>query len=355
MIIDFLSSLHNFDMNCLILLVGVLVSTIILRVSGTSPGGILAAAFFVLSAVESLYWAVTLLVLAPFISWFYARFLSHIYAGREPAFIMAGISALLATTVGLGFQHWQLLPDNSLSFPLGIVLPAIIATAIRKQGVLSTYRYLIVAVVLTVELIIIIHSVGSWLGYDFRDLQYLAEARPSLDTNWGSVFAIISVTVGFLLYRRYQIKSAGFVMLPLLAAIAIISPLNFLLLLATAGVVYFLTKQLQRHSLVVGITRYAVVCAISVTLVWTITDVLLHVTTGFSPYMGAGLFAVLAVCVVANEHVMYGLGKTLPLFAAGLVIMATIEVGGSMVVQAIWHTHPVQPFIIRHTTEPTKE
>jgi len=120
--------------------------------------------------------------------------------------------------------------------------------------------------------------------------------------------------------------------LPLMATLAVVSPLNFLLLLLTAAIVYAIAVVRRRYTLVVGTSRYALGCTLSICVVWTITYLLLHFTGRFSPYMGSGVFAALASSVIANEHTMYGVKRTFPLFIISLAIMATIEVAVSLIV-----------------------
>jgi hypothetical protein len=68
--------------------------------------------------------------------------------------------------------------------------------------------------------------------------------------------------------------------------------------------------------------------------------------------MGTGLFAALAVTVLVNEHTIYGLWRTLPVFSASLAIMAAFEIGGSIAVQAAsHHPHSLHYYVIRHSTE----
>lgn len=329
MYIELLYYLQTFELACLTVLVGVLVAALILRVCGVNPGGILGTSFLLLAASDSVIWAMILLAIAPLISWVYGKFFSRIYRGREPSFLLAGMSVLLATLAGLILQHYEILTTGSFSFPLGIILPAIIASAVRKQGLGQTYRYLLMAVILTLEVLIIIYGIGWWLGYDFTALAQLAESRESVELSYSSLFAFASVVTGYLVYRHYEVQAAGFIIVPLLAAMAIISPLNFLLLVATGAVAYALTSLLRRHSLIIGTSRYALATAISITLVWTVTYVLLHVTDDFSPFMGTGLFAALSVSVLVNEHTLYGIRRTFPVFAASIAIMAVIQVGGS--------------------------
>ncbi len=353
MFINFLGSLQGFELASVTVLTGVLTATFILRVCGTNPGGILGAAFVLLAASDSVWWAVSLLIVAPIISWVYGHFLSRIYAGREPIFIMAGMSIPLTTMAGMALQYYHIIPQDSFSFPLGVIAPAIIASAIRKQGLAHTYRYLLLAILLTLESVIIIHAIGQWFDYDFMALARLARPRQMLELSWSSLFSIASVIIGYSLYRIFRVKAAGFIILPLLATIAVVSPLNLLLLLATATLVYGLTCLIRRHSLVIGTSRYALVSALSITAVWTISYVLLHYTSQFSPYMGTGLFAALAVSVLVNEHSIYGVAKTLPVLTLGLAAMVIVEVGASWAVATINHSpHSISYYVIRHSVDP---
>ncbi len=355
MSIEFLQSLHTFELASITVLTGVLITVLILRVRGISPGGILGASFLILAAGDSVYWALALMAISPVISWVYGRYLSQVYRGREPIIMMAGISVVIASIVGLIMQDYQIIRPNSFSFPLGIIVPAIIASAVYKQGLVQTYRHMTLALALTLGIVFIIYSGGQWLGYDFTGLGRMIESRERLELNWSSLFALASIVIGYLMYRRYQVKSAGYIILPLLATIALISPFNMLLLLATACIVYILAALVRRYSLVIGTGRYALVTALSITVVWTITYLLLNYTDDVSPYMGTGLFAALSVSVLVNEHTIYGIKRAFPILVVSLAVMACVEVGGSLLAESDTpYFQSLQYYIVHPPTDPSR-
>jgi hypothetical protein len=254
-LIDFLQSLHGFELSCITVLAGVLVATYILRVTGISPGGILGTSFLLLAASDSIWWALVLLAVTPLIAWLYGRFFSRIYRGREPIFVMSLLSVIITASCGLILQRFHILPHTSFSFPLGVILPAILASGVRKQGIRQTYSHLLLSVALTFEAIVIIYGTGRWLGHDFNALELLAEPRQTLQLSWSSVFSVISVGIGFALYHWRGVKAAGFIVLPLLATLAIVSTINFALLMVIVAIVYAIVALLRRVTLVVGIGR----------------------------------------------------------------------------------------------------
>jgi|GEM_PF-2164231 len=334
---DALHQLLGFEFSNLTLLIGVLVSTRILRVTGTNPGGIVGASLLVLAFVSSPWWALGIIVASIVISLVYKRFFSHIFLGRRPLFIMVGMSLAIMTAVGVLMQKNHLIPPSDLNYPLGIILPAIVASVINKQGVIKTYRYLGLAVLVTVLIVAAIYSFGLLLGHDYHALDRTLAQRQILYIDWGVLFSMLSVGLGFLLYLKTGVKSAGYIMLPFLAAILVVSPLNFGLMIGLAIIAYVLTAYMRGKSLYFGVERYSFVLVVSILLVWSFEYGLLHFTRGFSPFLGTSIFAALAIAVIVNEHILYSVRKTAPLFAVSLACMVVIELAGIQIMQRVFH------------------
>lgn len=144
---DFLYKLHSLEIASITLVVGVLVAVVVRRMTGVRPSGVLGTAILLLAASDSLYWALVLLTIAPIISVAYSRFFTEKFKGREPMYIMSAMSIVLATLGGLLLQALHVFPISSLSFPLGIIFPAITASIITRQGVFSTYKHLALSLI----------------------------------------------------------------------------------------------------------------------------------------------------------------------------------------------------------------
>lgn len=323
---DFLYKLHSLEVASITLVIGVLVAVVVRRMTGVRPSGVLGTAIILLAAADSLYWAAVLLIIAPIISYLYGKFFSHKFKGREPMYVLSAMAIVMATIGGLILQALHVFPISSLSFPLGIIFPAITASIISRQGVYQTYRHLALAVVITLEIVILIYGIGRFFNYDFLVLDRMVQPRQTLELSWSALFALFSVIVGFFTYRRFKVKAVGFITLPPLATILIVSPINFLLLIGTAVVVYLLAAVLRRFSLVVGADRFALVTIVSVAVVWTVTYLLVHHTSSFSPYLGTGMFAAVVASVLVNEHTRYGVRKAFPPFVISLTAMIAVQI-----------------------------
>jgi hypothetical protein len=329
--------LLGFEFSNLTLLIGVLVSTRILRVTGTNPGGIVGASLLILAFVSSAWWGLSIIAMSIIISLIYKRFYSHIFLGRRPLFIMAGMSIIGMTIIGVILQHYHLIPPSDFNYPLGIILPAIIASVINKQGVKKTYLYLGSAVAITVAIVAVIYTLGLLTGHNYHALDDTLAKRQVLYIDWGVVFSFLSVGLGFALYLLTGVKSAGYIMLPFLAAIFLVSPANFLLIVSLVVVAYIMTAYMRSKSLFFGVERYSFVLVISILLVWTIEYVLLRLTHSFSPFLGTSIFAALSIAVIVNEHILYSVRKTAPLFVVSLACMVLIELAGVQVMQRVFH------------------
>jgi hypothetical protein len=339
-LLNFIRQLHQlsgFEFSNLTLLVGVLVSSNIRRVYGINPGGVVAAPFLILALVSSPIWACSLLIMGIVIALLYKKFFSRVFLGRQPLFIMAGMSVASMTLIGTLLQHYKIIPPTDLNYPLGIILPAILASTITKQGIAQTYQYTFFATALTAIGVTLIYATGTKLGYDFHGLDNLIAQRETLHIGWGALLSLLSIGIGFVIYKIRGVKSAGYIMLPFLATMCVVSPWNFVIIIGLAALSYGITCLMRRYSLIVGIGRYTFVAALSVALVWTAEYILLHKTATFSPFMGTSVFAALAIAVLVNEHSIYGVRKAAPMLALSLAIMVGIELGGAYSVQALSH------------------
>ncbi len=344
-----LHQLSGFEFSNLTLLVGVLTAATVRRVYGINPGGVIAAPFLILATVSSPIWSVSLLIMGIVIAMIYKRFFSHIFLGRQPLFIMAGLSITSMTIIGTLLQHYNIIPPSDLNYPLGIILPAILASAITKQGISETYRYTFLATTLTGVGVAIIYLTSSRLGYDFHTLDRLIAQRETLHIGWGAILSLLSIVIGFVIYKIRNVKSAGYIMLPFLATMCVVSPWNFVMIITLAIIAYGITTVMRHYSLLIGIGRYTFVAALSITLVWSAEYFLLYHTATFSPFMGTSVFAALAIAVLVNEHSLYGVKRAAPMLALSLAIMVSVELGGAYTVQALSHQNTSIRSLTVHT------
>ena len=321
---DWLAPIAGFELSNLTLLVGVVVATVVRRVSGINPGGIIAAAVLILAAHTSLAWAVTIPLVGIVLAKIYSQFFGHIYHGRVPLFILAFMSVSVMIVIGVVMKQVGLIPPSDLSYPLGVILPAILAAAIRKQGLGITYAYTLLSVVITALVIAGVYQAGLALHYDFHQTDRLLEHRELIHIPWAGPLALASIAIGYLIYRWQGVKTAGYVVLPLLANLLVVSPLNFVLVVGLAVICYGLTSWLRRHTLIIGIGRYSLVLVMSILLVWTAEVILLHTTSNFSPFLGTSIFASLAIAVLVNENTIYGIRRAAPLLVVGTVAMTGV-------------------------------
>jgi hypothetical protein len=182
-----------------------------------------------------------------------------------------------------------------------------------------------------------VYLIGQAAGHDFHALDRLTAQRELLHLGWGALLSLISIVIGFAAYKAWRIKSAGYIMLPFLATLCVVSPWNFVLVLGLALLVYGITSLMRRFSLLVGIGRYTFVFAVTIPLVWTTEYLLLHHSPNFSPFMGTSIFAALAIAVLVNEHSIFGIRRATPVLAASLATMLSVELAGAYAVQTLSH------------------
>lgn len=348
-LINQLHQLSGFEFSNLTLLIGVLTASTVRRVYGINPGGVIAAPFLILATVSSPVWSASLLVMGVIIAMIYKRFFSHIFLGRQPLFIMAALSVTSMTIIGTVLQHYRIIPPSDLNYPLGIILPAILASAITKQGISETYRYTFLATAITALGVAIVYTASSKLGYDFHVLDRLIAQRETLHIGWAAVLSLLSIAIGFVIYKIRNVKSAGYIMLPFLATMCVVSPWNFVMIITLAVLAYGITTVMRHYSLLIGIGRYTFVAALSITLVWTAEYILLTHTETFSPFMGTSVFAALAIAVLVNEHSLYGVKRAVPMLALSLTVMVSIELSGAYIAQGLSHQNTSIRSLTVHT------
>jgi len=342
--------LSGYELSMLTLLVGVLVSAFTRSLTGSNPGGVIAVAFIALAAINSLWWLPAIALVAVVIVKLYDLFFSHMYLGRQPQFVMAALSVVLMFIAGSIMLRFHAIDPNPLAFPASVIAPAILAIISKKQGFLTTFSYAAFSTLMTLGVVSCLYIIGRYLGHDFYSMDRLIESRQHLHLGWFEALALLSIGIGFTIYRWFNVKAAGFIMLPFLSILCIVSPVNFALLMVLTVLTYAVTAVMRRYSLIVGISRYTFVFVLATCLVSVTEMLLLTHTEHFSPFMGSGIFATLAITVLVNEHTIYGIRRTVPALLVSIAVMASIEVGGIVSFQAASH-HPISlhDYVVRHT------
>lgn len=319
-----LENIHSFEILNLILLVGVITSTILRRKTGINPGGIITAPLLVLSFYFSFIWGMTIVVLSYLIYKIYDKYLSHIYFGRNPMYITSILSILFVYGMAWTYGHLKIIPDMDINFIYGLILPAIIASALRKQGVKNTYLYTFISVVINVVVFLMVYFIAKNVFNDnFFYIEQLRRGTETLNLHYGILLILISIIVSFITYRITKIKPGGYIVLPFIA-VMLFNLKSLAIFIIMLIFVHFLIKLIRRHTLLFGITRFSLVLCVSIVLVWSIELISLKTDTKFSPFMGANIFPALALASITNDFSVQKARHTLPVLLINLAVVGIV-------------------------------
>ncbi|HLB51790.1 hypothetical protein A3F07_04625 [candidate division WWE3 bacterium RIFCSPHIGHO2_12_FULL_38_15] len=317
-------NLDNIEILSLILCIGVITATIIRRRTGINPGGIITSPFMVISFIFSPLWGITLLVLGYIVYKIYNRFFTQVYFGRYPMYITGILSIVLVYATALIYTKLNLVSQMNLNHLYGLIVPAIIAMAIRKQGPEKTYKYTVLSTLISGIIFSAVYlAITAIFKYDFYEIEGLREGLQDFSLNNSFILILVSILVSFVIYYFTKIKSGGYIVLPYLAVLAFY-PKNLLIFALSLLFLIWIVKLLKHYTLVVGITRYTLVLCVAIVLVGTIETYLLRNGFTISPFMGANIFPALALAAIANDFAVQKTRKTIPYLALNLAVVGIV-------------------------------
>lgn len=311
----------SFEILCLILFTGVVVSTIIRRKTGVNPGGVITAPFLVFSFYFSYIWGLTIVLLSYLISKIYNKYFSHIYQGRNPTYIIVFISMLFVYAATWFYSYFQIIPDLNINFIYGLIIPGIIALALRKQDVKKTYIYTFISLIITVLVSFILYFIlVKVFNYNFFNIEKLRYHSETLTLHYGFFLSLISIITSFIIYHFTKIKSGGYIVLPYIAML-LFNFKNLAIFFTILIMIHLITKMVRSYTLLFGINRYVFVLCMAILLVW-ITEVIgLRLDPTFTPFMSVNILPILALASITNDFSTQKLRNTAPLLLINLSVV----------------------------------
>jgi hypothetical protein len=292
---------------------------------GVIPGGVIVPGFIIVLFLLSPIWCITSLVLSFAVYFIYKRFLAQTsYKRRTPMYILAFVSLAIANLIGLIYIKlgWLYPSLDSLS---GTLLPAVIAFTLTKQKMGKVVRAMTITTVATVGILAAIYLIGSSVfSIDFDVLRGYYSSQEILRVHYHLFQFYSALAVSYLFYRFKNVRSGGYMVAPIAAAL-LVKPISAIIFLVGCIIVYLVVQTICQFTLLIGLKRYVVALFFSTLFVWT-TE-LLFINFGFNilPFQGGNLFVIIAMMSYVNDSILYANKKVikymiLTVFAALLAL-----------------------------------
>lgn len=190
---------------------------------------------------------------------------------------------------------------------LSLVVPGLVAISATKYSFSKVSFGALLVTMLTYFCVIILAAIIpygtlTWLTVGLGSYVELGITNPFI------VFPI-SILTSIALYYKFGIRSGGYLVAPFLAAAALSSPLQGLLLAVSTLGCYYAVKLMLKHSLMIGLERFVftLFCAyIAVSLI----D-LLAVAVHIPGYRPAPIILIIAIAVLCNDLTLQAAKPTL--------------------------------------------
>jgi hypothetical protein len=278
---------------------------------GVIPGGVIVPGFIIVLFLLSPIWCITSLALSFVVYFIYKRFLAKTtYKRRTPMYILAFVSLAIANFVGLIYIKlgWLYPSLDSLS---GTLLPAVIAFTLTKQKIDKVIRAMAVTTLVTLVILIAIYLIAAFIfSIDFDIISGYYSTKETLQIQYHLFQFYAALAVSYLFYRFKDVRSGGYMVAPVAAAL-LVYPLSAIIFLVGCIAVYIGVQTICQFTLLIGLKRYVVALFLSTLFVWT-TE-LMFIDFGFNilPFQGGNLFVIIAMMSYVNDSILYANKKVI--------------------------------------------
>ncbi|MBW4681598.1 MAG: poly-gamma-glutamate biosynthesis protein PgsC/CapC [Microcoleus vaginatus WJT46-NPBG5] len=278
---------------------------------GVIPGGVIVPGFIIVLSLLSPIWCITSLALSFFVYVIYKRFLQQTsYKRRTPMYILAFLSLAIANSIGLIYIKlgWLYPSLDSLS---GTLLPAVIAFTLTKQKLNRVVRAIIITTLITFVILLGIYSIGASLfNIDFDTLRAYYPSKEILKIHYHLFQFYVALGVSYLIYRFKDIRSGGYMVAPVAAAL-FVKPTSAILFLIGCITVYLVVQTICQLTLLIGLKRYVVALFFSTLFVWTTEFLFINLGFDILPFQGGNLFVIIAMMSYVNDSILYANKKVI--------------------------------------------
>ena len=272
---------------------------------GIIPGGIIVPGFIIALMLISPLWCGTVVALAFPVYWLYQKFLARTgYKRRTPMYLLATLSLAIANLVALIYIQlgWFVPSLDNLS---GTMLPAVIAFTFTKQKPSKVVRGIVFTTLITAAIVVAIYGIAStYLNLNFDTLRPIYAGKATLQIKYPLVQFYVALAVGYFIYRSQDVRSGGYMVAPVAAAL-LIQPVSAIAFLLGCVLVYLLTQKICQFTLLIGLKRYALVLLLSTSYIWLIELLFIYFDSTILPFQGSNLFAIIAMLSCVNDRILY--------------------------------------------------
>jgi hypothetical protein len=278
---------------------------------GVIPGGVIVPGFIIVLFLLSPIWCITSLALSFVVYFIYKRFLAKTsYKRRTPMYILAFVSLAITNFVGLIYIKlgWLYPSLDSLS---GTLLPAVIAFTLTKQKMNKVIRAMAITTLVTLGILIAIYLIAAFIfSIDFDVIRGYYSTKEILQIHYPLFQFYAALAVSYLFYRFKDVRSGGYMVAPVAAAL-LVYPVSAIIFLVGCITVYLGVQTICQFTLLIGLKRYVVALFFSTLFVWT-TE-LMFIDFGFNilPFQGGNLFVIIAMMSYVNDSILYANKKVI--------------------------------------------
>jgi Capsule biosynthesis CapC len=296
----------------LALLIGAFVAVNYKDKYGVIPGGIIIPGYLIILFLISPLWCITTFNLSFLVYFIYQKYLvSTNYKRRTPMYILGALSLALANLVGLIYiQLGWLTP--SLDNLSGSLVPGIIAFTLSKQRMDKVLKGIAISTVLTAGILAIVYLIGSEVFYlDWNTLNRLYAGSDTLDLKYSLIQFYLALAIGYGVYHFHGIRSGGYLITPITAAL-LLKPISAITFLLGGFLVYWATQLLTELTLTIGLKRYVLVLYLSTIWVWGTELFLAKIDATILPFSQSNLLVIIALLSTVNDAILYETKNILP-------------------------------------------
>ena len=302
----------------LIIVLGIVVSTIIYKQTGKTLGGVIVCGYLALYIGQPIH-IVTTLAMAYLTFQIVHNYLKKRYMlnGRKlfEVEILVGLVLQVSwLTIIRLFARANI--DLAALYGIGFILPGVIAHDMGRQGPLNTLSSILLGVLIVSLIVLPLSAIEQVLPSSLRTpTPVIYRAQPYLYTFPLKLLPygiIVSVILDLLIYSWMRFRAGGFVTAAYLALFAL-RPYDLLFVaICTAVTFVFVSFITTRVILAFGRTKLGIMILSGVVITWLLEIVVILATHGrFAPWSGFVVIMPMVVSLIANDFDRQGPSRTL--------------------------------------------
>lgn len=336
--------MHNYvfdsELVRIAILLGVVVSMLFYHKYGATTGGAIVPGYLALFVRQPMHIVVT--VLLAIITYWIAQ------KNLRPRFMLWGRRLFeVEIVVALVLQCFWLtvlylltpyVPQITVLYGIGFLLPGIIAHDMGRQGVGTTIWAGLICALVVFGLVVLIGATRDILGLPLPQAESIYHARElsyAYPSEWLLIGIIVSVLASITLFHLHYFdvgmlvdspRTGGFVTAGYLA-LFINRPLDILFVLISAGLTYLIvTRFLMTQAILFGRSKMAAMFLTGMLVTWSLEILIASSRYNYIPWAGFNVITPTIVALLANDSQRQGVSKTLVgVGSATLIVFAVVS------------------------------